>query len=128
MTKVRSLTPVLRVATTALLVGALLAGTGQGASAHRKVARWVKHVQHWDGGISNGVRERLAQAQGDIVVSGAVAPAASIFASPAIDNVQMNADSDPPLPQDEPSIAESLDDPMNAVAAANDYTGDGFWI
>ena len=48
--------------------------------------------------------------------------------SPTLDNVQMNGDSDPPLPQDEPSIAESLDDPMNAVAAANDYTGDGFWI
>jgi hypothetical protein len=127
MTKLRWITPVLRVASTALLVGALLAGTGEGASA-RKVAPWVKHVQHWKGGISNGVRARLAQAQGDIVVSGDVAPAASVFASPAIDNVQMNADSDPPLPQDEPSIAASLDDPMNAVAASNDYTGDGFWI
>jgi hypothetical protein len=127
MTKLRSVTPMFRVVVTALLVGAFLAGTGQGASAHN-VAPWVKHVRHWDGGISNGVRERLAQAQGDIAVTSSVAPAVSLFASPAIDNVQMNGDTDPPLPQDEPSIAESLDDPMNAVAAANDYTGDGFWI
>jgi hypothetical protein len=127
MSKARRITSVLRIATVLCLAGGLLAGTGPSASAH-KVARWVKHVQHWDGGISNGVRARLAQIQGDIVVSTATAPAASLFASPAIDNVQMNGDTDPPLPQDEPSIAASLDDPMNAVAAANDYTGDGFWI
>jgi len=45
-----------------------------------------------------------------------------------LDNVQMNGDTDPPLPQDEPGIALNLENPMNAVAAANDYTGDGFWI
>ena len=129
MSKARGITSVLRIATVLCLAGGLLAGTGPGASAQRdKVSRWVKHVQHWDGGISNGVRERLAQIQGDVVVSDVTATAISLFASPTIDNVQMNGDSDPPLPQDEPSIAGSLDDPMNAVAASNDYTGDGFWI
>jgi hypothetical protein len=127
MTKPRSSALVLRVVTASFVVGALLAVTGSAASAH-KVAPWVKHVQHWDGGISNGVRERAAQIQGDIAVSDDVGSAVSLFASPAIDNVQMNGDTDPPLPQDEPSIALSLDDPMNAVAASNDYTGDGFWI
>jgi hypothetical protein len=97
------------------------------ASAH-KVPQWVKHVQHWDGGISNAVRERAAQAAGEIAVPRTTSSAAVKIGSAALDNVQMNGDSSPPLPQDEPSIAESLDDPMNAVAASNDYTGDGFWI
>jgi hypothetical protein len=100
---------------------------GTSASAH-KVPQWVKHVQHWNGGISNGVRERAAQAAGDIAIPQTLSRAALKIGSAALDNVQMNGDSDPPLPQDEPSIAESLDDPMNAVAASNDYTGDGFWI
>jgi hypothetical protein len=107
-----------------VIVGSLV---GTDASAH-KVPQWVKHVQHWDGGISNGVRERAAQAAGEIAVPQTRASAAVKIGSAALDNVQMNGDSTPPLPQDEPSIAESLDDPMNAVAASNDYTGDGFWI
>jgi hypothetical protein len=108
-----------------LVIVASLVGTS--ASAH-KAPRWIKHVQHWDGGISNGVRERAAQAAGDLAVPQALSGAAVKIGSAALDNVQMNGDSAPPLPQDEPSIAESLDDPMNAVAASNDYTGDGFWI
>jgi hypothetical protein len=115
-------------AAAALLVCASLTlGTGLAASAH-KVPRWVKHVQHWDGGISNGVRERAAEAAGQIVVSTTASSPVKTLGSPTLDNVQMNGDSDPPLPQDEPSIAENLVDPMNAVAASNDYTGDGFWI
>ena len=55
---------------TRLLAAAALASlvivtslVGTSASA-RKVPQWVKHVQHWNGGISNGVRERAAQAAG----------------------------------------------------------------
>jgi hypothetical protein len=88
----------------------------------------VKHIQHWDGGLSNGVRERAAQAAGEIKISPTAGARPKVLGAPTLDNVQMNGDSDPPLPQDEPSIAESLVDPMNAVAASNDYTGDGFWI
>ena len=47
-----------------VIVGSLV---GTNASAH-KVPQWIKHVQHWDGGISNGVRERAAQAAGEIAV------------------------------------------------------------
>jgi hypothetical protein len=102
-------------------------GSGGPAAAH-KAPRWVKHVQHWDGGLSNGVRERAAQAAGQIEISTTAGVRPKVLGAPTLDNVQMNGDSDPPLPQDEPSIAESLVDPMNAVAASNDYTGDGFWI
>ena len=34
----------------------------------------------------------------------------------------------PAAPPGRARIALNLDDPMNAVAASNDYTGDGFWI
>jgi hypothetical protein len=125
MPKPRSTRLLAAAALASLVIVTPLVGTS--ASAH-KVPQWVKHVQHWNGGISNGVRERAAQAAGDIVIPQTLSLPAVKIGSAALDNVQMNGDSDPPLPQDEPSIAESLDDPMNAVAAANDYTGDGFWI
>ncbi|MDP9300794.1 MAG: hypothetical protein M3P43_07855, partial [Actinomycetota bacterium] len=125
MRKHRSFRLFAAAALAALVIVASLVGTS--ASAH-KVPQWIKHVQHWNGGISNGVRERAAQAAGDLTVPQTLSRAAVKIGSATLDNVQMNGDSDPPLPQDEPSIAESLDDPMNAVAASNDYTGDGFWI
>jgi len=125
MRKQRS-TPLFAAAAVASLV-IVTSLVGTSASAH-KVPQWVKHVQHWNGGISNGVRERAAQAAGAIVIPQTLSRPALKIGSAALGNVQMNGDSDPPLPQDEPSIAESLVDPMNAVAAANDYTGDGFWI
>ena len=124
MRKQRSTRLFAAAALASLVITALVGNT---ASAH-KVPRWVKHVQHWTGGISNGVRERAAQAAGAIVIPQTLSRPALKIGSAALDNVQMNGDSVPPLPQDEPSIAESLDDPMNAVAASNDYTGDGFWI
>ena len=124
MRKQRSTRLFAAAALASLVITALVGNT---ASAH-KIPRWVKHVQHWNGGISNGVRERAAQASGGLVIPQTLSRPVVKIGSPALDNVQMNGDSDPPLPQDEPSIAESLDDPMNAVAASNDYTGDGFWI
>src|SRR5262245_12322558 len=102
-------------------------GSG-GSAAAQKGPRWVKHVEHWNGGLSNGVRERAAQAADQIRVGTTTGARPRLLGAPTLDNVQMNGDSDPPLPQDEPSIAESLVDPMNAVAASNDYVGDGFWI
>ena len=110
-----------RLFAAAVLASLVIVGSqvGTDASAH-KVPQWIKHVQHWDGGISNGVRERAAQASGEIAVPQTRSSAAVQIGSAALDNVQMNGDSTPPLPQDEPSIAESLDDPMNAVSASPD--------
>jgi hypothetical protein len=127
MRRVRSSRPVFGVILALLVITGMLAIGGTGASAHKQ-PRWIRHIRHFDGGLSNGVRERAAQASGDIIVSDATGVRTAKLGSASLDNVQMNGDSDPPLPQDEPSIAESLVDPMNAVAAANDYTGDGFWI
>jgi hypothetical protein len=46
----------------------------------------------------------------------------------SLENVQMNTDCDPPLPQNETAVAFDPTDPANAVAASNDYCGDGDWI
>jgi len=43
----------------------------------------------------------------------------------SLNNVQMNDDSYPPLPQNEESVAYSTDNPMVAVAGANDYVSGG---
>jgi hypothetical protein len=88
---------------------------------------WVKHVQQFPGGISNSVRFSLdpavirAQSAGYAV--SASAGAASVTATR--ENVQTNDDSYPPLPQNEESVAYSTDDPMVAVAGANDYVSGG---
>ena len=108
--------------TAALGVGA--ASPANAAKHHRP--RWMRHVLHYSGGISNGVRERVAVAMGKTTTKTLAKDGAT--ALPALENVQMNGDTDPPLPQDEPGIAVNLRDSMNAVAASNDYTGDGFWI
>src|SRR2546421_10980704 len=89
---------------------------------------WVKHVQNFWGGISNGVRFSLAptvmQTQARFTASvGAGASAATTATS--LNNVQMNDDSYPPLPQNEESVAYSTDNPMVAVAGANDYVSGG---
>jgi len=85
---------------------------------------WVKHVQNFPGGISVGVRARLA-AIGTEVAAGTVALAQQPVGGT---DVQMNDDCDPPLPQDETSVAVNVFDQTNAASAANDYCGDGFWI
>jgi hypothetical protein len=112
----------------ALAIVIALATLGPATAATPRVPRWVRHAMHYSGGISNGVRERLAVSQGKTTTTKLATRTARLAAFPSLQNVQLNGDTDPPLPQDEPGIALNLDDPMNAVAAANDYTGDGFWI
>jgi hypothetical protein len=85
--------------------------------------RWVLHVEHFPGSISNGVRFNL-----DPAVMSAQARYNARVAAPSsvgMNNVQMNTDSYPQLPQNEESIAYSTDNPMIAVAAANDYVSGG---
>jgi hypothetical protein len=85
--------------------------------------RWVLHVERFSGGISNGVRFSL-----DPDVVAAQARRAPLMAQPRSageGNVQMNNDSYPPVPQNEESVAYSTDDPLIAVAAANDYVSGG---
>jgi len=84
--------------------------------------RWVLHVERFSGGISNGVRFSLDPG----VVEAQRRNAAALTEPRSIgSNVQMNSDSYPGVPQNEESVAYSLEDPLVAVAAANDYVSGG---
>lgn len=121
--RTKTLTAVSAVA--ALLAASTAVAQATGASATTKAAAsqtplWVLHVQKYTGGISNGVRESLA-AQ---AASGAAQPSAAAVPS-AGTNVQMNDDSNPPLPQNETAVAINLTNPLIAVSASNDYVSGG---
>ncbi len=126
------------------VVGALLAGTQPGSastagpsrtarpsSTSGSVAtpRWLLHVQRYSGGISNGVRAYVTQAvqQARAQYAGQISNRAPSVNLP-LTNVQMNSDSNPPMPQDETSVAYDTTNPSVAVAAANDYVDGGLWI
>ena len=104
----------------------LAAAPGHASRASRTVAtpRWILHIERYPGGISNGVR---AMVSAEAVAARAAARRASITGASASfgPNVQMNDDSNPPLPQNETAAAVSLANPKIAVAAANDYVSGG---
>jgi len=111
-----------------LIATAAAIGVGQPrpTTPAAKTPRWVTHVARYPGGISNGVRAMLAASQAK---SGSPARAASGRQGSRIgapgNNVQMNDDSYPPLPQNETAVAYKTTHPQVAVAAANDYVGGG---
>jgi hypothetical protein len=106
----------------------LMATTAVSLAAEVSIAgskpRWVLHVERFPGGISNGVRftldPALTRARAPQAAAGPKHPHGSDGS-----NVQMNDDTYPEVPQNEESVAYSTDDPMIAVAAANDYVGGG---
>jgi len=70
-----------------LMTAALGAGSASPASAakhHRP--RWMRHVLHYSGGISNGVRERVAVAMGKTTTKTLAKNGAT--ALPALENLQ----------------------------------------
>jgi hypothetical protein len=109
--------------------GLLLAAAPSAAAPERSsTPRWLLHTQRFPGGISGGVRAMAspvaaaAQAR-HLRASGAASTQAA--AAPALRNVQMNDDTNPPMPQNETSVAYNTRNPMVAVAAANDYVSGG---
>src|SRR6266540_4900739 len=109
------------------MVGAMLTmAAPSGAATSQPTPRWVLHTQRFSGGISNGVRamasdpaiaSRAARAKGQ--AAGAAASSAGLR------NVEMNDDSNPPMPQNETAVDYSRHNPLIAVAAANDYVSGG---
>ncbi len=120
----RGLILVVAVGTLSMLAG-LSASTASGAG--RSTPLWVKHVHLYPGGISNGVRAYLDPAVIQAQAQYGHGPYTSAPQRPGVplDNVQMNDDSYPPLPQDETSVAYNLTNPLIAVAGANDYVSGG---
>lgn len=110
-----------------LSAGLLLALVAPAMAAGRSSAtpRWVKHVTRYPGGISNGVRAYLDPAVQQAQDKYRDAPMAQPRNAAPLQNVQMNDDSLPPLPQNETAVAYNLTNPMIAVAGANDYVSGG---
>lgn len=95
--------------------------------AQAATPRWLLHVERYPGGFSAGVRamgsSQVFQAQARFRLAQLLG-SSSLLGQP-LQNVQMNADSNPPVPQDETSVDYSRANPLVAVAAANDYISGG---
>ncbi len=89
---------------------------------------WVRHVEHYPGGISGSVRQAYTRANQQNRAAAAASGAAGSAPSSAGRNVQMNDDSNPPMPQNETAVAYNVSNPLIAVAAANDYVSGGVVI
>lgn len=96
------------------------------AAATNQQPRWLTHVQRYPGGVSAGVRASVAADSAGFRARSltAASGADSGFAVPGED-VQINDDSRPPVPQNETSVAVNLHNPKIAVAGANDYVSGG---
>src|ERR1700680_2867801 len=85
---------------------------------------WVTHVRNYPGGITAGVRAYASAEVARAQASHANVPLSqSAFSSSggALQNVKMDQNTNPPLPQNETNVAVSLDNPDVAVAGSNDY-------
>ncbi|PYV66264.1 MAG: hypothetical protein DMG96_42925 [Acidobacteria bacterium] len=107
----------------AVLAAMLLLVSANPANAQTPL--WVQHVKNFPGGISNGVRAHLdpAVARARSRIAASPSPA-----QPTLNNLQMNDDPTPDLPQNETQVVLNPSDPMNAVSAANDFVTGGLWI
>ena len=110
-----------------LIVATTAVGVGQPSptTPAAKTPRWVTHVARYSGGISGGVRAMLASDQARTGSSGAARARSGSPAGSPGNNVQMNDDGYPPLPQNETAVAYKTTHPQIAVAAANDYVSGG---
>ena len=84
--------------------------------------RWVTHAARYPGGLSGTVRAVYAARGQNRPASAARAGRAPNVSD---NNVQMNDDSYPPMPQNETAVAYNVTNPKIAVAAANDYVSGG---
>ena len=115
-----------RMAATLVIAGSVAASflaAAPGASGAAATPRWILHIQRYPGGISNGVRAMVSPAAMAARAANRHAGASAPVSSGS--NVQMNTDSNPPLPQNETAVAVSVANPKIAVAAANDYVSGG---
>ena len=114
----------LAVLTAVICSVALVTANAPASGLATTTPRWVKHVRTYPGGISNTVRASLDPAV--IQAAARLGPNPQLRGTAtALTNLQMNDDSFPQMPQNEESVAYSTDDPMVAVAAANDYVSGG---
>jgi hypothetical protein len=118
------------IAALSVSVGAALATVTPASAA---TPLWVQHVQKYQGGITNGVRAyatpEYAAAQSTLARARAqLSAAAAGQKKGGLHNVQMNDNTNPPVPQNETAVAASLANPLVAVAGANDYVFGGVTV
>jgi hypothetical protein len=109
----------------AVVAGLLTVGTSLAGAA---TPRWVTHVDKYPGGISGGVRAYLEP--GVAGANGGLRPTSSSPSPNApLNNLQVNSlDSNPKVPQNETQVVANPNNPMIAIAAANDYVNGGSQI
>ena len=112
----------------AVLAAMTLTMVGAASGSTTYVPRWVKHVRNYPGGLDGTVRASLKRGVINSTSPSNRATSGQEVGAAAGLNVQMNDDTDPPLPQNETQVAYSEDDPHTAVAASNDYVDGGVWI
>ena len=110
-----------------------VAGYGVAAApiaAASTTPRWVQHVNKYPGGITAGVRAYASPEVAAAQAKYGSAPLAAGTGTPAsaLNNVQMDRNSYPPLPQNETNVAYSLANPSVAVAGSNDYVTGGVTV
>ena len=110
----------------ATIVAMLAMAAPPGAAASQPTPRWLLHTQRYPGSISNGVQAMVSPAA--VAAQARRLRASGAVAAPALQNVQMNDDSNPPLPQNETAVAYNTRNPLIAVAASNDYVSGGVAI
>lgn len=115
-----------RTVVAAAMISAVLGVPAAGQAGSKPL--WLRHIENFPGGISNGVRARVVATEIGQTSQALTTASVSLPSPGDLDNVQANADCDPKAPQNETAVAFNPNDPMNAVAAANDYCGDGYWI
>ncbi len=108
-------------------------GTGvTGAPTHAasaSVPLWVTHVTKYPGGITGGVRAHASSGGAQASqANAAVVAATSASSAGSLHNVQMDTNTNPPLPQNETNVAVSLVNPSIAVAGSNDYVAGGVTV
>ncbi len=119
--------------TGALLLPSLALGTARvpAAATPAVTPLWIQHVQKYPGGITAGVRAytspELAAAQARFANAPLVTPAQPA-ATGGLHNVQMDTNTNPPVPQNETNVAVSLINPKVAVAGSNDYVSGGVTV
>jgi hypothetical protein len=111
---------------TAPLAGSAATGA-RDQQAASTTSPWILHIQNYPGGISAGVRATYAASLEKArlgVSQGSFLPG-TVFGR---NNVQMNTDYSPAMPQNETAVALDNLNPMVAVAAANDYGNNGLRV
>jgi len=125
-----------RVSIAMIVLAALVfvGATSSSAARHHRhhAPRWVRHVRHYPGGISNGVRAYLSkgviQARA-AARQGLLKPSSPVNTGGIGGNVQVNTEPvTPKMPQNETAVAYSTDDPLTAVSMSNDYIDGGLGI